>query len=239
MTQWRLRTDAPELLRELEHADDTGRRVVAAAVARMAVDRARLDNPTVERALAVLDEHSAEAMDLLTREAMAALVDRLDETHQNLRAQRRAGRVGQAAVRRGLSQVRAASAVLFALRDSSMEPAAEACYEAMCTVGAARPVQATALDALDAHETAGGPEDMARAFERSQRLSARFIPLHAGLAVAIVLAVALIGTLIGLPVWLKAILIGAALFGLVGDLANYVLCALRLRTLRADTSGGQ
>ncbi|MGD9496466.1 MAG: hypothetical protein AB7Y46_09155 [Armatimonadota bacterium] len=231
---WRLAVEAPQLLAELERADERGRRVVAAAVARLAVEHVGLDDPTVARALDVLDRHSAEEVDVLTREAMAALVERLDETYRQLRGQARTGETAHGDAARCLARLQAASAVLFALREDAMEAAAEASYEAIRALGGAGAVRAAAVDALDAYETESGAAGTARALRRAQRLTMRRLPLHAAIAVIVLVAIALASRWVGLPDWAKAILIALALFPAVWDLVHYVLCARRLRELAAQ-----
>ncbi len=239
MTKWRLAGAAPSLLAEIESADERARRVIAAAVARGAAARAGLDNPTVTRALTVLDERAEGAggpADALTVEALESLIERLDEEYVATRDRLAAGEVRQAALAQAQERVRAATAVLLALRDDGVEAAAESAFEAIEAAGNPRQVETEAINALDAYESAGGPELMMRAVRRSQRLSLRSMPAYAVIAVVGIAGVLILDRFLPLPIWLQAVVIAAALFGLVSDAANYVLCAIRINALQAEMS---
>ena len=237
MTQWRLAGASPGLLAEIESADERGRRVIAATVAHAAAARAGLDNPTITRALAALDERAEGAggpADAVTREALEALIERLDEEYVGVRERYGAGEVRQAQVANAQERVRAATAVLLALRDDGLEAAAEAGFEAIEAAGNPRPIETEAITALEAYETAGGPELTMRAVRRSQRMSLRSMPAYAGIALVGIAGVLIIDQFLPLPIWLQALVIGVALFGVVGDAANYALCAMRINALQAE-----
>ncbi len=237
MTRWRLAGVAPGLLAEIESADEQGRRVIAAAVAHTAAARAGLDNPTIARALMVLDERAGGAggpADSLTLEALESLIERLDEEYLAVRERFSAGEVRHAQVGQAQERVRAATAVLLALRSDSMEAAAEAAFEAIEATGSRGQIQTEAINALDAYETNGGPELMLRAVRRSQRMSLRSLPAYVGVAVVGIVGVLIMDQFIALPIWLQAVVIGLALFGVVSDVVNYALCAVRINALRAE-----
>jgi len=239
MTKWRLAEAAPSLLTEIESADERGRRVIAAAVARGAAARADLDNPTITRGLGVLDERAEGAggpADALTVEALESLIERLDEEYLAARERHSEGKVRQAAVAHAQEKVRAATAVLLALRDDSVEAAAEAAFEAVEAVGNPRQVETEAINALDAYETTGGPDLMMRAVRRSQRLSLRSMPAYAAIAIVGIAGVLILDQFLPLPIWLQAVVIAVAVFGLVSDAANYALCAMRINALQAEMS---
>lgn len=239
MAQWRLAGVAPGLLAEIQSTDERGRRVVAAAMARAAAARADLDNPTIARGLTVLDERAEGAggpADALTVEALESVIERLDEEYLAVRERHSEGTVRHAQVARAQERVRAATAVLLALRDDALESAAEAAFEAVEAAGNPRQIETEAINALDAYETAGGPELMVRAVRRSQRLSLRSMPAYGVIAALGIAGVLIINQFLPLPIWLQAVVIGVALFGLVSDAANYALCAMRINALQAEMS---
>lgn len=123
----RLETVSPSLAEKLARASVAQRQSLVLVACELAVKRAGLDNPQINAALAAMrQQHPATAEQVA---AITALAELLDEQYFALQEEADEGRASAADYLGPFSQARAASAVVYALKDDSLDASMEAVYE--------------------------------------------------------------------------------------------------------------
>jgi hypothetical protein len=139
-----------ELAERILDADPAACRRVAAAAAGWAVRSAGLDDP---RVAVFLTRDAAPTTDVaLTREAVRALVDELDEAGWDLQGQIVEGTASDRDYLRAFGKARAASAVYEATGEDPHLAALEAVYEAWVVVDDPGEIRSIIIAALDRQE---------------------------------------------------------------------------------------
>lgn len=127
--EFRLETNAPDLLEALRRAGVEGQRRVAEAVAVHSIETAGVSEEDLGEAQAALREGRYGAETLLGR--LDAVVDRLDEAQWDLRDRFESGEVSEEQHLAAFGRARAVNALRFALETDPLVAAAEAVYEAL------------------------------------------------------------------------------------------------------------
>lgn len=124
----RLESLSPSFAEKLALASTTQRKAVVLAACELAVKEARLDSAEVNAALAVMRQgRVTTAAQVVT---ISALAEHLDEQYFALQDAADDGRASPNDYLGPFSQARAASAIVYALKDSSLDADMEAIYEA-------------------------------------------------------------------------------------------------------------
>ena len=124
----RLESLSPSFAEKLALASIAQRKAVVLAACELAVKEARLDSADVHTALAVMREGRATTAAQVTM--IATLAEHLDEQYFALQEAADDGRASANDYLGPFSQARAASAIVYAFKDSSLDADMEAIYEA-------------------------------------------------------------------------------------------------------------
>lgn len=130
----RLEATYPVLAEKFGRASLAQRQALMYAACELAVKQAGLDRPEIDAALAMVRQRSSASADVVA--AVGTLVEQFDEQYFALQEEADEGRASVDDYLVPFSQARAASAVLYAIKDDSLDANMEAIYEAMATTDA-------------------------------------------------------------------------------------------------------
>lgn len=122
-----------DLADEVDRATDDGRKAVALAACRTAVDRTGLNVSLIESALHHLEKGLHKDQKLVA--ALERLVEDLDDKYFDAQKRYEAGDGQEKAYRTLFAKARAANAVLFAFSDDPFVAATHSIYEACAAIG--------------------------------------------------------------------------------------------------------
>ena len=130
----RLEATYPALAEKFGRASPAQRQALLYAACELAVKQTGLDRPEIDAALAAVQQRSSVSPDVVA--ALVALVEQLDERYFALQEEADESRASVEDYLVPFSQARAASAVLYAIKDDSPDAHMEAIYEAIATIDA-------------------------------------------------------------------------------------------------------